>query len=159
MMDDFDPETGEMVAYDGSSAQEQEPSAQSRHQNVYEFFENTFSPYYELHVAKPNVMNAHGKETVSWCKQWWLHTSVVARLVAAWYAWEDAYAAGGGAMSSWILEHGDRHFERIMAEGGPFDKCKTDHTEGMGEYPTEPAPAALRLQDDEQTPDTQENQQ
>lgn len=149
----------QLEAADETAEDGQAPKAKAQHRDVYDFFEKTYSPYYELHVAKPNVMNAHGKENISWCKQWWLHTSVVARLVAAWYTWEDAYAAGGGAMSSWILEHGDRHFERIMADGGPFEKCKTEHTEGMGEYPTEPAPAALRLQDDEETPDTQENHQ
>lgn len=147
------------AAADETAADEQAPAAQAQHRDVYDFFEKTFSPYYELHVAKRNVMDTHGKEALTWCAQWWLHKSVVARLVAAWYAWEDAYAAGGGAMSSWILEHGDRHFERIMADGGPFEKCKTDHTEGMSEYPTEPAPTPLRLQDNEETPDTKENQQ
>lgn len=142
---------------EGEVGPEEEPPA-PKHENVYEFFENTYSPYYELHDSKVTPLN-EAKPVVVWCEQWWLHKSVVGRLVAAWYAWEDAYTAGGGAMSSWILEHADRHFDRIMAEIGPFRKCKKGHTDEMGEYITEPCPPALRLPDDEETEESKETQQ
>lgn len=144
---------------DDSEAGEAGPEKEEpQHEDVYEFFEKTYSPYYELHILKANAREA-GTPVMVWCEQWWLHKSVVARLVAAWYAWEDAFAAGGGAMSSWILEHADRHFERIMADTGPFRKCKTGHTEDVGEYPTTPCPPTLRLQDDEETLESKETQQ
>ncbi len=123
-------------------------AAEAQHSNVYDFFERVYSPYYELHDDNKSAINRE-RPVLVWCPRWWLHRSVVGRIVAAWYAWEDAYTAGGGAMSSWILEHADRHFDRIMAEDGPFRKCKNGHADDVGEYPTEACPEALRMEDTE----------
>lgn len=127
---------------------ETEEAAEAAHKNVYEFFERTYSPYYELHEHAVGAMNRNSPSLV-WCRQWWLHQSVMCRITAAWYAWEDAYTAGGGAMSSWILEHADRHFDRIMHEDGPFKRCKEGHTDSLDQYPAEPAPESLRMKDTE----------
>ena len=126
---------------------EGEQAPEPKHENVYEFFEQTFSPYYELRDADPAPVKTREAPEVLWCARWWEHKSVVGRLTAAWYAWENAHAAGGAAMSSWILEHGDRHFDRIMAADGTFERCKTGHSERMREYATETAPDALRISD------------
>lgn len=139
---------------DSSTEPEAEEPPGPRHVTVYDFFERTYSPYYQLHDTNTFVLKKN-EPVLVWCDRWWLHKSVVGRLVAAWYAWEDAHVAGGGAISSWILEHADRHFDRIMAEDGPFRKCKPGHTEDVGEYPTEPCPPALRLEDD----DSEENKE
>ena len=147
MSEVFDAETGESLGDDGAVDDvEATESAEPKHRDVYEFFERTYSPYYELADARISALK-RDSPLMSWCDQWWVHRSVVARLVAAWYAWEDAYTAGGGAMSSWILEHADRHYEKIMAEDGPFRKCKSGHTDDLDEYPTIPAPDGLRVHD------------
>lgn len=118
------------------------------HEDVYDFYVRTFSLYYELHDTTSNAMTRE-KPIMSWCKKWWLHRGVVGRLTAAWYAWEVAHAEGGSAISAWILEHADRHFDRIMAEDGPLRMCKSDHTDALDVFPTEPAPEPLRLKDNE----------
>ena len=147
MSEVFDAETGESLGDDGAvEGVEATESAEPKHRDVYEFFERTYSPYYELADARISALK-RDSPLMSWCDQWWVHRSVVARLVASWYAWEDAFAAGGGAMSSWILEHADRHHEKIMAEDGPFRKCKSGHTDDLDEYRTLPAPDGLRLHD------------
>lgn len=142
--------TGERIeaaAADSEAGEEDPAESEPQHENVYDFFEKTYSPYYELADARISALNRE-KPMTSWCDQWWLHKSVVGRMVAAWYAWEDAFAAGGGAMSSWILEHADRHYDRVMAEDGPFRKCKSGHTDDLDEYRTTPAPDGLRLLDE-----------
>jgi hypothetical protein len=123
------------------------------HQNVFDFFEKTYSPLYELHDTDPDVMKQRSAagQTV-WCSQWWVHVDVVARLTSAWFAWEAARTSVKPAMSAWILDHGDRHFDRIMANPGPFEKCRQGHLAGMEEFNTEPAPATLRMDSDAPTP-------
>ncbi|MDJ0318604.1 DUF4913 domain-containing protein [Arthrobacter antibioticus] len=147
MSEAFDEETGEVIDDGGSQDGEEAQAAEPKHQDVYEFFERTYSPYYELADARMSALK-RDSPLMSWCDQWWLHKSVVGRMVAAWYAWEDAFAAGGGAMSSWILEHADRHYDRVMSEEGPFRKCKSGHTDDLDEYRTIAAPDSLRLHDE-----------
>lgn len=120
------------------------------HTDVYEFYERTFSVYYELHNSNKSRIEAQEDEQAGglhWCPQWWEHRSVVGRLTAAWYAWEAAHADGGAAMSSWILEHADRHFDRITSHNGPFHKCWDGHTSTMTVFPTDPIPEDLRDSD------------
>ncbi|WP_054009817.1 DUF4913 domain-containing protein [Arthrobacter sp. ERGS1:01] len=118
-----------------NTATEGDEEAQPKHANVFEFFDTTFSLLYELYDTQPGVKERE-KPVLVWCQQWWLHKAVLGRVTAAWYAWEDSYASGGGAMSSWILEHADRHFDRIMAEDGPFRRCKDGHNRVLEKYPT-----------------------
>jgi hypothetical protein len=147
MSETYDEETGEVIETGDSPDGEETQAAEPKHRDVYEFFERTYSPYYELADARTSALK-RDSPLMSWCDQWWLHKSVVGRMVAAWYAWEDAYTAGGGAMSSWILEHADRHHDRVMAEDGPFRKCKSGHTDDLDEYRTIAAPDGLRLHDE-----------
>lgn len=125
------------------SDEEGEEENQPVHRDVYDFWERTFAPYYELHDVSPNPLTQN-RPQVTWCRKWWLHRGVVGRINAAWFAWEVAYAEGGAAISAWILEHSDRHFDRIMAEEGPLRLCKSNHSDALDIYPTDPAPAALR---------------
>lgn len=122
------------------------------HRDVYDFWERTFSVYYELHDTTPNVKDRY-EPGMTWCRKWWLHRGVVGRLTACWYAWEVAHAQGGTAISAWILEHADRHFDRIMAGDGPLRSCKSDHSDALDVYPTDPAPEALRTPSEDEGED------
>jgi hypothetical protein len=48
-------------------------------------------------------------------------------------------------VSTWILDHADRHFDRIMAEGGPLSECRSNHANQMVRYPTDPLPEGLNV--------------
>lgn len=133
--------------HDGDGGEDAKPA----HTDVFDFYERTYAIYYELHDTTPNALQRE-RPVMSWCHKWWLHRSVVGRLTAAWYAWEAAHADGGSAISAWILEHADRHFDRIMAEDGPLRMCKQQHTDSLDVYPAEPVPESLRL------PDTDEDE-
>ena len=113
------------------------------HRDVFDFWDRTYSVYYEVFNTTPNALRRASPE-LTWCRKWWLHRGVVGRITAAWYAWEAAHAEGGAAISAWILEHADRHFDRIMAENGPLRECKEKHTDALDIYPTDPAPESLR---------------
>ncbi|MDO5867124.1 MULTISPECIES: DUF4913 domain-containing protein [Paenarthrobacter] len=138
--------TAEAAAENGDEAEDGEEEEAPVHKDVFDFYERTFSLYYELHDTTPNV-KTRTQPVMAWCRKWWLHRGVVGRLTAAWYAWEAAHSEGGSAISAWILEHADRHFDRIMAEDGPLRKCKSEHTEALDVYPAEPVPESLRLPD------------
>lgn len=125
----------EIATLDPVPAPESDEEAVPKHANVFEFFDETFSLLFELYDTDPAELQKNVPVMV-WCQQWWLHKAVLGRVTAAWYAWEDSYASGGGAMSSWILEHADRHFDRIMAEEGPFRRCKGGHNRALKKYPT-----------------------
>ncbi|MDP9988621.1 hypothetical protein J2S98_003809 [Arthrobacter oryzae] len=124
------------------------------HADVFDFYERTFRIYYELHDTTPNALQRE-RPILTWCEKWWLHRGVVGRLTAAWYAWEAAHAEGGSAISAWILEHADRHFDRIMAEDGPLRMCKSQHTDSLDVYPAEPVPESLRLPDTDEEGEAQ----
>lgn len=132
------------IAEDGEEAEDSEKEEAPVHKDVFDFYERTFCIYYELHDTTPNALQ-RDRPTITWCQKWWLHRGVVGRLTAAWYAWEAAHAEGGSAISAWILEHADRHFDRIMAETGPLRACKSEHTDALDIYPSEPVPESLRL--------------
>lgn len=157
----FDPTTGELInepapddtePTSGSElpdsdvevdAEPAEPEAKPVHRDVFDFWDRTFSAYYELFDTTPNALRRNSPH-VTWCRKWWLHRGVVGRVTAAWFAWEAAHAEGGAAISAWILEHADRHFDRIMAPDGPLRECKGEHTDALDIYPTDPAPDSLR---------------
>lgn len=136
----------EAAAEDGDEAEDGEKEETPVHVDVFDFYERTFRIYYELHDTTPNALQ-RDRPIMTWCQKWWLHRGIVGRLTAAWYAWEAAHAEGGSAISAWILEHADRHFDRIMAEDGPLRMCKSEHKDALDVYPAEPVPESLRLAD------------
>ncbi|MCA4135479.1 DUF4913 domain-containing protein [Arthrobacter sp. M4] len=138
--------TAEAAAEDGEQKEDSEKDETPVHADVFDFYERTFRIYYELHDTTPNALQRE-RPVMTWCEKWWLHRSVVGRLTAAWYAWEAAHAEGGSAISGWILEHADRHFDRIMADTGPLRMCKSEHTDALDVYPAQPVPESLRLAD------------
>lgn len=69
-----------------------------------------------------------GTKPTPWCDQWWLHPEIIARFKALWQASMQAEASlmdgDAGAVSSWWINHWDRHsavlFDRT---NGPFRDC------------------------------------
>lgn len=62
-----------------------------------------------------------------WCSQWWKHPEAVDRLRGMYDQWLEAQAHGG--MSSWWVDHFDRHALVLFAKRGPFGECGTSHVE------------------------------
>lgn len=146
----------------GAVSEEAEEVPEPAFHTVYDFYDGIYGPLYEHFDSSPGVMAQRGTSDVRWCSQWWNHESVMMRMIALWQGYEVAYADGGGAVSTWILDHADRHFDRIMAAGGPLSKCKTDHGSQMVRYPTDPLPEGLNLDSatvltGQQTNDSQRN--
>ncbi|ANP74829.1 DUF4913 domain-containing protein [Cryobacterium arcticum] len=72
-----------------------------------------------------------GTKPTPWCTQWWLHPEVVARFKALWQASMQADASvmdgDAGAVSSWWINHWDRHAATIFdSTNGPFRDCDAD---------------------------------
>jgi hypothetical protein len=132
---------------DGPDAvpEETEEPPEPAFRTVYDFYEGIYGPLYEHFDSRPGVLAQRGTTAIGWCRQWWNHESVMMRLTALWQGYEVAYAEGGGAVSTWMLDHADRHFDRIMAEGGPLSECRSDHGNQMVRYPTDPLPEGLNL--------------
>lgn len=135
------PEADEPAPEPVEGASEPEPAFRT----VYDFYEGIYGPLYEHYDSSPGVMATRGTKEIRWCRQWWNHESVMMRLIALWQAYEVAYAEGGGAMSTWMLDHADRHFDRIMAEGGPLSECRANHNHKMIRYPVDPLPEGINL--------------
>jgi len=150
----------EEITADEESAEE-EP-AEPAFRTVYDFYEGIYGPLYEHFDASPGVLasrtQSNGNVT-RWCSQWWNHESVMMRMTALWQGYEGAYTEGGGAVSTWILDHADRHFDRIMDPKGPLSKCSSAHTDGMARYPTEPLPEGLNLDASTVTPEGTETKE
>lgn len=77
------------------------------------------------HLAAVEVV---GTKPTPWCEQWWLHSEVVARFKALWQASMQADASlmdgDAGAVSSWWINHWDRHAAVIFDKtNGPFRDC------------------------------------
>lgn len=63
-----------------------------------------------------------------WCSQWWNHPEAVDRFKGMYDQWLEAQAHGG--MSSWWVDHFDRHALVLFAKRGPFGECgSTSHVE------------------------------
>ncbi|WP_394253003.1 DUF4913 domain-containing protein [Arthrobacter pityocampae] len=62
-----------------------------------------------------------------WCSQWWKHPEAVDRFRGLYEQWLEAQANGG--MSSWWIDHYDRHATTLFTKRGPFGECGTTHTE------------------------------
>lgn len=139
------PEADEQEPEAEPEPEEETPEPEPAFRTVYDFYEGIYGPLYEHHDSSPGVLAGRGPAPIRWCKQWWNHESVMMRMTALWQAYEVAYAEGGGAVSTWMLDHADRHFDRIMAEGGPLSECRSDHGHNMTRYPVDPLPEGLNL--------------
>ncbi|WP_104101782.1 DUF4913 domain-containing protein [Cryobacterium sp. M96] len=87
-----------------------------------------FLDWLTRHLATVEVV---GTKPTPWCTQWWLHPEVIARFKALWQASMQADASvmdgDAGAVSSWWINHWDRHTAVIFDTGnGPFRNCDPD---------------------------------
>ena len=79
-------------------------------------------------AAHLDAVEVVGSRPTPWCNQWWLHPEVVARFKALWQASMQAEASvmdgDAGAVSSWWINHWDRHAAIIFDKSnGPFRDC------------------------------------
>ena len=61
----------------------------------------------------------------SWCPQWWNHPEAIDRSKSLYDRW--LQADKDQAMSSWWVDHFDRHAAVLFAKRGPFGGCGTKH--------------------------------
>jgi hypothetical protein len=59
-----------------------------------------------------------------WCPNWWEHPEMVARLWTLYLGWTQVINDGSALdFSLWILDHLDRHCERLFRADGPASAC------------------------------------
>lgn len=112
---------------EGGDAPEGQAEAQAEEpENVYDdpysFFTAELHPLYARVSHKEQEIEA-GKQRFAWCPQWWRHVEAVTRINALWHAWEKSRLEDGAAMSTWLLDHADRHMDRLLSPDGPFAYC------------------------------------
>ncbi|MEV0012708.1 DUF4913 domain-containing protein [Streptomyces sp. NPDC047973] len=64
-----------------------------------------------------------------WCPSWWAHPAAVARLHAAWLAWQELTnpeVCGLTGPSVWHRDHLDPMVSHLRASDGPFAGCMTN---------------------------------
>jgi hypothetical protein len=71
----------------------------------------------------PNLERRMGN-TRRWCNRWYRHPEVVMRLHVVWSTWEHAYRLDDPTtLSSWYIDHLDKHLAVIFSADGPFAGC------------------------------------
>lgn len=79
----------------------------------------------------------------TWCPQWWDHPEAVDRFSALHRQYVECLA--DGSLSSWWVDHWDRHAPQLFAREGVFEQCRaTGHkmeSERARLLPTEMPPA------------------
>jgi hypothetical protein len=77
------------------------------------------------------LIPVYGREvsaTAPWCARWWEHPEAVARLHAAWLAWQGLTDPRTGAVtgpSIWHRDHLDPMLAQLRSAQGPFAACTT----------------------------------
>ncbi|PZP28127.1 MAG: DUF4913 domain-containing protein [Kocuria rhizophila] len=83
-----------------------------------------------VEVTVQNLESVTLDENMHWCSKWWDHPEAVDRLFAL-YMHQLACAPSSedpfGAMSSWWVDHWDRHATTLFAKSGPFGECRRAH--------------------------------
>ncbi|WP_331719461.1 DUF4913 domain-containing protein [Streptomyces sp. NBC_01174] len=67
--------------------------------------------------------------SATWCARWWEHPAAVARLHAAWLAWQeltDPETCGRTGPAVWHRDHLDPMLNQLRAPDGPFAGCMTN---------------------------------
>jgi hypothetical protein len=81
------------------------------------------------------------KRTFEWCPQWWDHPEAVQRIEAMWRAWEVLRLNAGTGMSTWWVDHADRHLALLCnPDIGPFGHCHTTHGRDIAPLTTTQVP-------------------
>lgn len=59
---------------------------------------------------------------LAWCPQWWDHPEAVDRFSALHRQYVECLAEG--SLSSWWVDHWDRHAPQLFARDGIFEQCR-----------------------------------
>ncbi|MGW0785919.1 DUF4913 domain-containing protein [Streptomyces sp. NPDC002913] len=100
--------------------------------------------------------------SATWCARWWEHPAAVARLHAAWLAWQELTnpeTCGLTGPSVWHRDHLDPMLAQLRSANGPFAGCMTNpdrpqHTV-LPMPPVDPAPAPPVVAEPEAIPEQQ----
>lgn len=68
-----------------------------------------------------NRFESHDDRTGTWCPHWWDHPEAVDRLHALWTAYTTAKT--DNELSSWWVNHWDRHHPYLFGKSGVFSQC------------------------------------
>ncbi|MCK9931055.1 DUF4913 domain-containing protein [Frankia sp. Mgl5] len=71
-----------------------------------------------------------------WCPWWWDHGEAVLRLESLWRAFESLRLDGEFGIATWLRDHFDHQWPRLLSPSGPFARCSPDRTS----RPHEPDP-------------------
>ena len=121
--------------------QQREDEPQNMYEDMYTFFSAELHPFYIRESPFLQEKDTE-KRALAWCPLWWHHIEAVTRISALWHGWEKTRLESGAALSTWILDHADRHMDRLHNPQGPFRYCspKDGHTRKaipfiVAEYP------------------------
>lgn len=84
--------------------------------------------------------------SATWCASWWAHPAAVARLHAAWLAWQeltDPETCGRTGPSVWHRDHLDPMVAQLRDASGPFGGCMTNPD--RSQHTDLPSPPVLAL--------------
>jgi hypothetical protein len=89
-----------------------------------------------------------------WCPEWWKHTEAVARLEVVWRAWEHFRRNDRTGLSTWFLDHADKHMAKLLDPSGPFKYCSVrhGHREMLAPLPLTSPPAGMFAAPSVETP-------
>lgn len=152
-LSDTGAEGGDAPEGETEAVAEEEP--ENVYDDPYSFFTAELHPLYARVSHNEQEIEA-GKQRFAWCPQWWRHIEAVTRISALWHAWEKSRLEDGAAMSTWLLDHADRHMDRLLSPDGPFAYCtaKDGHVSSAVPFLVDEYPDGLADVDtDHYTPD------
>lgn len=94
---------------------------------------------YLIRIVRRRLNEQPGKG-LSWDSRWWLYPEVVARMMALHDAWEEASAAGGGAMSRWWVNDLEPHL-RVILDGDTGPMSHASMNQDFSGHPPMPVAA------------------
>lgn len=87
-----------------------------------------FVAWVEATIA--TIESVNQDQNMHWCPQWWRHPEAVDRFralhrhqLACLPSEDDPH----GALSSWWVDHWDRHAVVLFSKSGPFGQCRSGH--------------------------------
>ncbi|MBF6302781.1 DUF4913 domain-containing protein [Nocardia amamiensis] len=102
----------------------------------------SFAESWLLPLITVRLAEANREGTYTWCTRWWAHRAVAVRIAHLHSAFETHRARDdAAAVSSYLLQHVDRHFEVILdAANGPLHRCTRTKHVAVPSLPFDPVP-------------------
>lgn len=147
LLDEVDPElsveeaaAAVIVDTNIDDSEPEEPKVTRQFESVTGFVEQWFAPI---------LTRAPGEYL--WCRKWFEHAEVIARLTALWNDYEAARVAG--TMSTFFIHLFDPTVAVICGQSGPFHNCKQgEHSERIIPLKCDPVPPHVFNDSDEDNP-------